>query len=171
MKHLNITFIFIVLLMNLVSFKAYAWFETIDGIEYELGDSKGAVVYSAPGSGHVSIPSSITYYGNEYPVYSINNGAFRRSKITSITLPNSLKYIGDGAFKNCTNLAFITIPDGIETIGSNTFWNCKSLISISLPNSLKEINNGAFKNCYDLTSVKIPNSVTKIGSEAFYHCI
>jgi len=52
--------------------------------------------------------------------------------LTSITIPNSVRYIGDSAFYGCTGLMSITIPDSVEYIGYSTFEGCTSLKNISV---------------------------------------
>lgn len=46
------------------------------------------------------------------------------SGIRSITLPNSLLFIGHYVFQNCTNLERIVIPKSVTYIGSRVFVNC-----------------------------------------------
>lgn len=68
----------------------------IDGIYYNLNLNNTASVTSGwRGTGHVTIPASITYYNKEYSVTSIGDYAFSScSGLTSITFPSSLTSIG-----------------------------------------------------------------------------
>ena len=43
--------------------------------------------------------------------------------LTSVTIPESVTTIREGAFMNCTGLTSVTIPDGVTTIGSSAFYN------------------------------------------------
>ena len=53
-------------------------------------------------TGNVVIPESVDYNGNTYPVTSINSRAFYDcGGLTSVTIPNSVTYIGTGAFYSC----------------------------------------------------------------------
>ncbi len=101
-------------------------------------------------------------------VISIGNGAFRGCPLTSITLPNSVISIGNGAFRGCP-LTSITLPNSVTEFG-DAFSYCTSLTSIDISNSVTKIDYGAFACCSLLTSITIPNSVTSILSEAFYQC-
>lgn len=101
---------------------------------------------------------------------TIGNGALRNTGLTSITLPNSLTRIADSAFQSCTSLTSITLPDSLTTIGQYAFQSCTSLASITLPDSLTSILYSAFNGCTSLTSITFPNSLTTIGSEAFWGC-
>ena len=78
--------------------------------------------------------------------------------------------VGNGAFKDCSNLAYITIGNNVTSIGDNTFEGCSSLTSVTIPNSVTSIGNSVFYGCSGLTSITIGNSVTSIGSFAFAHC-
>ena len=104
-------------------------------------------------------------------VTSIGEFAFRESNsLTSITIPNSVTSIGKFAFANCSNLSSVTIPDSMTSIGDDVFTACTSLTSVTIPNSVTSIGSSAFQYCSSLTSVTIPESVTSIGHNAFSGC-
>ena len=86
---------------------------------------------------------------------TIPSCAFMDSTLKSITIPNGVPTIGDGAFIRCYGLASITIPNSVTTIGDNAFLDCRKLKSITIPNSVTTIGEGAFKNCDNLASVNI----------------
>ncbi len=48
---------------------------------------------------------------------AIDQDAFRETALKSVTLPKSLKVLGDGAFKECDELSEINIPDGLSVFG------------------------------------------------------
>lgn len=89
---------------------------------------------------------------------------------TSITIPNSVTSIGEGAFADCDAISSITIPNSVVSIGAGAFSGCDALSSITIPNSVSSIDEDTFNGCLALTSVTIPNSVKSIGSYAFAHC-
>lgn len=63
-------------------------------------------------------------------ICAIGKKAFWSTKIKKITLPTSLKHIGDFAFEKCYDLKSITIPSNTEEIGKNPFKDAYSLESI-----------------------------------------
>ena len=85
-----------------------------------------------------------------------------------MTLPSSLKEIGDNAFSN-SKITTIIIPEGVTKIGSYCFYNCSELTNITLPSTLNEIGDGAFSNT-KITTIIIPEGITKIGNNCFYGC-
>lgn len=99
-----------------------------------------------------------------------NNVFYNEEDITSVTIPDSVTSIEDGAFSNAKGLKSITIPDSVTSIGASAFDSCESLESVVLPSSVTEIGAGTFQNCTNLRSVTIPDSVTSIGQDAFADC-
>ncbi len=58
----------------------------------------------------------------------IRDSAFSRcTKISDITLPETLTTIGENAFNDCTNLATVSIPYNVTSIGQNAFFIRPSL--------------------------------------------
>ena len=94
-----------------------------------------------------------------------------KSKIQSVTIPQSVTSIGDSAFAGCHNLNSLTINDAATSIESWAFAECPLNTTLSLGKNIKTIGDYAFYDCRDLTSVTIPQSVTSIGAHAFGSCI
>ena len=88
----------------------------------------------------------------------------------SITIPESVTEIGNGAFLTCKSLTSVVIGESVTKIGDSAFWDCESLSSVVIPASVKEIGDSAFWGCESLSSVVIPASVTEIGDWAFNDC-
>ena len=107
------------------------------------------------------------------PITTIPNLAFYKKNLCkSISIPSTIKSIGERAFSNCKLSGKLTIPNSVNKIGSNAFSDCSGLTGdLTIPNSVTEIGNSAFSGCSGFTgALTIPNSVTKIGSYAFYNC-
>jgi len=121
-------------------------------------------------SGDVVIPASFEYDGVKYKVTAIDNQAFYMAGITSVQIPETVTFIGYGAFYRCGLLTEIKIPNSVTTIGYQAFYQCKKLTEIVIPNSVTAIGDSAFLECTNLTSINIPASVTQIGSALFTGC-
>lgn len=76
---------------------------------------------------------------------------------------------GIGAFEGCSNLHSITLPSTIKTIGNYSFWSCNILVKANIPDAVTSIGNRAYYNCA-LTSVTIPKNVSSIGNNPFNKC-
>ena len=90
--------------------------------------------------------------------------------LTSIDIPQTVKYIDDSAFSGCANLVNVVLPEGLTMISYSLFKGCNSLSSINIPESVTDISGEAFSGCLSLTGISIPKAVNYIGSEAFYNC-
>jgi len=93
------------------------------------------------------------------------SGAFRNSGVATVQLPDTLKLIGDGSFKNTKGITTIIIPNSVTEIGDSAFKD-SSISSIIIPDSVTHIGNSAFEGT-QLTSIIIPDSVAEIGDSAF----
>ena len=68
--------------------------------------------------------------------------------LTTIDLSNTkVTSIGEGAFRDCSELTTITLPSTLTTIGIYAFWNCSSLTSFSVPGSVTTIGAQVFDYC------------------------
>lgn len=126
---------------------------------------------------NVTIPSTVTYNNVEYTVVGIGEKAFyvsgNKSKLVSVTIPNTVTYIAKEGFYYCRKLTSIEIPASVTSIGELAFHLCDQLTSITFatPSSLASIGEKAFSNCHVLAAVTIPSSVTSISELPFYSCI
>ena len=101
-------------------------------------------------------------------VTKIKEGAFKRTAINTITIPNSVTSIEKDAFYY-SKLQSIKIGCGLNTISSNAFagTNLKEFI---IPKNVICIRKGAFADCKSLTKIVIHNKVTRIEAGAFSNC-
>ncbi len=104
-------------------------------------------------------------------VTAISNSAFRDCiALSSVTIPDSVTRIDDYAFWDCTSISSVTIPDSVTYIGGYAFYGCTSLSSVTIPDSVTTIDEGAFTGCSSLSSVTIGDSVTSINDMPFGGC-
>ena len=134
---------------------------------FYFNPTTGTITKYAESDTVVVIPSKI----NGVTVETIGHGAFERSAVTSVTIPDSVTAILDRAFANCFQLTNISIPNSVTSIGFSAFEHCTSLKSITLPSSLRNISMFLFHNCSQLTTIQIPDSVLSIQDYAFGNCI
>ena len=89
-------------------------------------------------------------------VYIIDFGAFyQNTSIKKLIIPdNTVGYISNGAFADCTNLSEVTLVNCVKNISYYAFQHT-AITSIKLPASLEAIFNTAFFECEKLTSITI----------------
>ena len=147
---------------------SYSFF--VDGIFYNILQGNTVEVThdrSSYYSGDIVIPPTVTYNGHEYTVTAIgnyafsNSGSFAKSKIKSISLPNTITNIGLKSFEG-SEINILSLPESVNEIKMYAFSGCSSQKTIVIPQKVKIINEGVFEGCSSLTSITIPNSVTTI---------
>ena len=91
----------------------------------------------------------------------------------ALMIPNTVKEIGDGAFRGCISFdKHLTLSKNLTKIGKEAFSGCKKLIgTLSIPNTVTEIGDNAFYGCEGLNGyLKISNKLQRIGNYVFYGC-
>lgn len=135
--------------------------KTYKNFIYHLYENGEIGIVGWNGSGKtVSIPEAI---GGK-PVVSVEPQAFSDcTALETVTVPGSVKTIGDFAFYGCTSLSEIKLSNGVTTIGRGAFCDCVALTAIRLPNSVRQIMDGAFLNCETLAEVDFPSTLSSVG--------
>lgn len=91
---------------------------------------------------------------------------FNNKSLTSIQLPNNLKYVWNNAFNGCTSLNEIVIPSTVEAIYNYVFAGCTSLSSVTLNEGCTTLGDHVFKDCH-FTSIIFPRTLSSIREYAF----
>lgn len=106
-------------------------------------------------------------------------GCSEFEKLTSITLPASLKTIGDHAFYRCIVLKTVKLadsdvnklPSGVTSIEDAAFADCEALVALDL-SGLTGVTtlSDTFCGCSSLEDVQLPINLTTIGGNTFMQC-
>ena len=107
-------------------------------------------------------PESVSIVGNV-----VAGGAVGLTSVQSVTVSDSVTYIGERAFRDCYSLVSIKLSENITEIHDETFYNCFNLRSISIPEKVERIGYNAFRFCSDLMTVDMPNHPVLIEQGAF----
>lgn len=145
----------------------------LDYIKYTIEEGHLIVSgYDKSGfKGVANIVDRITYGGDTYKVLKIGRRAFHYcSKLTSVTIGNSVTSIEEGAFAGCSGLTSVNFPSSVTSIGESAFSGCSGLTSLTIPPRMNRIEISTFSGCGGLTSVTIPKNITFIGGGAFGFC-
>lgn len=116
-----------------------------------------------------NIPRLEYKYNSEYEGYMVTKaiGNAEYYEIKDTYKNKAVVGIDEQAFKGHSNLKSITLPDTIEFVGRMAFYDCYNLESINLDNVL-EIERNAFSYCEKLESLNV--NALFIGASAFYKC-
>ncbi|MBQ2626037.1 MAG: leucine-rich repeat protein [Kiritimatiellae bacterium] len=103
--------------------------------------------------------------------------------LASLTIPASVKIIGENAFDGCYRLKTISVAKGntafkytggmlLTKNGKRLITVSRNVTSVAVPNGVQTIGYAAFAGCTRLTKVSLPKTVRHIGdegaNEAFY---
>ena len=131
---------------------------------------------------YVTIPESVTEFGTECfraapqlksvtfdgdsQLGFISQSCFQAcSRLTTIELPASVKWLGAYAFTNCTKLKSVTfLADEMEFLGSYAFEYCTALTTIDIP----PLTGGG--TTYRLTNQNAMTDSFRLGYFLFYGC-
>ena len=133
-------------------------YKTINGNVYSKDGS--TFVRLPQGKSSLEIADGVTEIG-EYACYDCN-------KLTTISLPSSVGYIGFAAFQSCYGITDFEIP-GVGVIDSYAFAGC-GMNEISIPDNVIQINDYAFDSCEHLTSVTMGKGLQYLPATAFPSC-
>ena len=100
---------------------------------------------------------------------SIGKEAFQKNYITEVTIPESVRAIGQDAFYDNQYLKSATLNNSMETINRSLFNYCKKLAVVRGGRNVKIVDQSAFSGCDSLRSISDITPVT-INSSAFYNC-
>lgn len=117
----------------------------------------------------LSIPGTL----DGYTVTQIGDRAFLgNDAIVTLTIPETLKYIGIDAFWHCSSLKTVTLPASFPGSGlaAGAFGYCEALEKIDLPEGMKNLGQLMFIGCKALQEIEIPDTVRTIGANAFTDC-
>lgn len=120
-----------------------------------------------------------------YPVTKISSYAFDgESAITSVSMPNSIVWIGYKAFWGATdtvkspgipavtsgNIASVALSSSLVTIRGYAFASQPRLVTMTLPNTVTTIEPYAFRHDTGLTAINVGTGLTTLGAWAFHDC-
>jgi len=114
--------------------------QNIHGIE-NVNRSKKDGILEAKGITNIILPEVLD---------SIGAYAFSKNYITELIIPNTVTFIGEGAFYQNTTLLKLILPNSLDTIRTATFDYAK-IKTVTIPNSVKYL--ASFFTCDSLKEV------------------
>lgn len=104
-----------------------------------------------------------------YPVVSIDDRSFYNTKIQSVTIPESVTYIGRQAFMFCEDLTEVNFEGYTVRLDEEVFSYCTSLESIWVP-CTGVLTGAIFLGCKNLSEVTIAEGNNAIENCTFLYC-
>ena len=109
---------------------------------------------------------------NANPLIMTQTLKINDEEITELVIPDDVKYIGDYAFRGCTNITSVTMGENVTKIGTSAFSGCKNCASFTIGENVTNIGSWAFQGCSALTSLtSLPRKVPSTSSNTFDNSI
>ena len=160
-------FLAVAMLLTLLPAAAFAAPAPESDFEYGVDNGTAAITKYKGAGGTVEIPATL---GGD-PVTGIQMQAFIKcTSLKSVSMPESMTWIGDSAFAGCTGLEQVEFSPNLTAIGSKSFYSCSDLTSVVIPDKVTSIEFLAFFGCLNLESITIPASVTTLDSSFVFGC-
>lgn len=101
-------------------------------------------------------------------VFYVDNWAVgvEKSSIKQVSLKDGTRGVAAWTFAYCSKLTDLTIPNSVINIGDYAFCGCMAIYYLRIPKSVTIIGEKAFYNCSSLWGVSI-SADTKVGDNAF----
>lgn len=120
----------------------------------------------------VTIPDSVTRIESYSFACTAGFGAdsvlSKKSILESVSIPDTVNYIGAAAFFNCCKLKEADIPTSLKYVQPQTYIFCDSLTKVSVPDNILSIGFTSFGETRDMTEIKFGSNLRFIGEAAFY---
>lgn len=131
----------------------YSYIENEDGATVTLTKYNGSDT-------KVEIPKTL---GGK-PITEIGWMSFaERGTLESVTIPEGVKVIDEGAFLHCSSLTGVTLPDSVTEIETSAFYG-SSLKRIDVPRGVTKISERAFNGCTALEAIDVDESNANFSS-------
>lgn len=150
---------------------------TLKGTRYDkkLEIIKGELLLNSQNMSEIEVAKSLGIKVNPYEIVdgvllSSNTNLALMDSSGTLTLPETVEVIGEGAFADLEGLKTIIIPGTVKEISSNAFRNNKDLENVIMEDGITTIGNYAFMDCRELKNVDFPDTLTSIGDLCFYYC-
>lgn len=107
----------------------------------------------------------------------VERGEFRGTEIAELEMPDTVRIIGESAFRECRKLRRAALSNEVCEIGAYAFKDCDALENVLMPGEMRypDGSNGmigiaCFEGCGLLREITIPDGVAVIGANAFHNC-
>lgn len=110
---------------------------TIDELRYYLDDTNGLAKFAGFNQStditSLVIPSTVRKEGKTYAVVGIDlKNHNSQEKLVNISLPKTLRYIGNYAFAYLPSMQYLEIPENVTTMGTDIFYQSNNLKTLKM---------------------------------------
>ncbi len=105
-----------------------------------------------------------------FGAHKIDDDVFSDCPYESISLPDSVKELGNCLFENSKALEKVKLPSGLTELPPYLFSGCSALTKVTMPSAVSAFPEGLFKNCQSLTDIPFRAGITVLAESVFEGC-
>lgn len=140
-----------------------------DGISYAVTDGTEvtATGFAGDANPNLVIPATFNAGGIDYTVVGVADQAFQFCNLSSASLPETLRTIGNSAFAFNMLMSQCSLPSGLQSVGDYAFHRCfRAVMNVK---GLSYVGEGAFWECSKISEVVL-DAEAEVGENAFMYC-
>ncbi len=133
---------------------------------------KNGLLYSEDLHTVLGVDDSSTEFTGRIPfgAHRIDDDVFSDCPYESISLPDSVKELGNCLFENSRALEKVKLPSGLTELPPYLFSGCVALKKVTMPNVVSAFSEGLFKNCESLAEIPFRAGITVLPESVFEGC-
>lgn len=133
---------------------------------------KNGLVYTEDMKTVLGVDEESTLFSGTVPngADTVGAEAFTCCKFTRVSLPESIKHVGDNLFSNSEKLEWVHLPSSLKQLAPYMFSGCTSLIHVDMPVEINEFPEGLFYGCSSLQEIPFRYGITVLPENVFARC-
>ena len=133
---------------------------------------KNGLVYTEDMKTVLGVDEESTLFSGTVPngADAVGAEAFTCCKFTRVSLPESIKHVGDNLFSNSEKLEWVHLPSSLKQLAPYMFSGCTSLIHVDMPVEINEFPEGLFYGCSSLQEIPFRYGITVLPENVFARC-
>ena len=133
---------------------------------------KNGLLYSEDLHTVIGVDDTVPDFTGRVPfgAHKIDDEVFSDCPYESISLPDSVKELGNSLFANSKALEKVKLPSGVTELPPYLFAGCSALNKVTMPNTVSGFSEGLFKNCESLPEIPFRAGITVLPESVFEGC-
>lgn len=99
---------------------------------------------------------------------TIEDEAFAGTDISKLTIPGNVEYVGQYIVQGCDSLTSLTIEEGVKALGNYAFFGATAIQSLTIPGSVETVGGRVVQECTSLAEITLEEGIKSLSMRSFY---